>query len=262
VKWKELEGVGPDGLTNWSLRWPVMCQLLRQAQFDLLCMQEVEHTDAEDISAGLGADYVTFYFKHKARPPDGLMIAVRSAAFAPEPIPAQLEHNGVAFGRVDVTHRASGQRVRILTIHARGGRTEQLEALAQFADDDGCDVDVTIIAGDFNEDFGAQSGYKEEAHCPFPEGRRGRYVTIARERDLPQVSRPPAKQAPEQKSGKGKIDYIWVRGGDSACPTILFRDEASRRAILESHAVCEATGHWPSDHGVEALSLRLLPPAQ
>ena len=64
----------------------------------------------------------------------------------------------------------------------------------------------------------------------------------------PQVSRPPHKQLPDQKSGKGKVDYIFARGAR------LERDAASRRAVLLSHAPCGETGEWPSDHGVEAAT--------
>lgn len=34
----------------------------------------------------------------------------------------------------------------------------------------------------------------------------------------------------------------------------LFVDEASRRAIIESHKDCAATGQWPSDHGCSSAA--------
>ena len=40
----------------------------------------------------------------------------------------------------------------------------------------------------------------------------------------------------------------------------LERDAESRQAILHSHAACQETGEWPSDHGLEALSLTLKTP--
>ena len=46
--------------------------------------------------------------------------------------------------------------------------------------------------------------------CPLP----GRWETLLREEensDLPKFSRPPHKQAEDQKSGKGKVDWIFVR---------------------------------------------------
>jgi len=254
VKWGEREGVGPDGLTNWALRWPVMQGYIGRAQWDLLCLQEVEHTDVGDISAGLGEEYQTFYFKHPSRPPDGVMIAVRSDTWE-NPKVLELQHKGVAFGLVDVTHRRSGRKVRLVTAHCRGRNKEQLEALANFADASGQgEPDVTVITGDFNEDFRSGDG---QVRCAFPEGRAGHFKTLQREDGLPEVSRPPHKQAPGQTSGKGLIDWIWVRGHTSRCEVELFRDPASRLAMLSSHSVCSATGQWASDHGCEALSIRL-----
>mmetsp|Transcript_19614 Transcript_19614/g.52773 ORF Transcript_19614/g.52773 Transcript_19614/m.52773 type:complete len:336 (+) Transcript_19614:61-1068(+) len=257
VKWGEREGVGGNGATNWSLRWPVMCNIINRARWDVVCLQEVERTDVDEITSGLGDGYTTFYFKHQKRPPDGLMIAVRTKAFHMKTTPMELQHNGVAFGGVDLVHRASGRKVRVVTAHCRGRNAAQLEALADFAEDCREEPDVTVVTGDFNEDFSTSD--RTGVRCPFPEGRAGTYTTLLREPELPMLSRPPHKQGEDQKSGKGKIDWIFVRGnGRSQSVIELFRDPASRLAILSSHAPCAATGHWPSDHGAEALSIRLL----
>jgi len=248
VKWKEQQGVGADGLTNWSARWPAMRDILRQAQFDVICMQEVEHTDVDQITSDLGSDYNAHYFKHTKRPPDGVLIAVRSGVFDPSPSWAERDNNGVTFGGVDLVHCKSGAKVRVITGHMRGGRAEQLKAFSDFADEG--KAEVTVITADFNEDF--RSGGDGGVRCPFPENPDGRYVTLTRDEGLPQLSRPPNKQAEDQSSGKGKIDWIFVRGRVE-----LFRDEASRRAILDSHGPCAATGDWPSDHGCEALCIHI-----
>eukprot|EP00971_Amphidinium_carterae_P015404 304176-Amphidinium_carterae.1 len=63
-------------------------------------------------------------------------------------------------------------------------------------------------------------------------------------------------QAEGQTSGKGKIDYIWVRPTPDL-PIDLFLDDASRQAVYESHRECVQTGQWPSDHGIEAFSVRI-----
>lgn len=160
----------------------------------------------------------------------------------------------VAFGRVDLTHLATGRRIRVITAHCRGGRQPQLEALAAFGDE-GEGSDVTVIAGDFNEDFHSED--RAVVRCPFPE-TLGEYRTLLRG-ELPALSRPPHKQAEDQSSGKGKVDYIFVRGARGRCCVELFRDEASSAAILSSHAACVETGQWPSDHGAEALSFRMGP---
>merc|ERR1712167_455783 len=107
VKWCEREGVGPDGASNWSARWPAMRDIIARARWDLVCLQEVEHTDVEEIAGGLGDAYRTQYFKHVKRPPDGLLIAVRREAFEDAHVFGQMQYNGVAFGRVDLIHRSS-----------------------------------------------------------------------------------------------------------------------------------------------------------
>ena len=91
----------------------------------------------------------------------------------------------------------------------------------------------------------------------------------------PLVSRPPHKQQAtvNQKSGKGLVDLIMVRvaapgaaiaagvGGEAAMAVTmgqpLERDSASRRALLLSHGRCAETGEWPSDHGLEALTVHV-----
>jgi len=256
VKWDEREGKGPDGSSNWAQRWPLLCNFILRAHWDLVCLQEVEAAEQERIQADLGSGYQSFYFKHEKRPPDGLMIAVRTDVWE-NAASQEIQHGGVAFGLVDVTHIMTGMRVRIVTAHCRGGREEQLQALADFADAEGKEPDVTVITGDFNEDFTEADG---KVRCPFPERRAGSFTTLAREPGLPQVSRPPHKQLPDQKSGKGKIDWIWVRGHRGRCDVELFRDSASRLAILSSHSESAVTGQWPSDHGCEGLSFHMYPP--
>jgi hypothetical protein len=47
----------------------------------------------------------------------------------------------------------------------------------------------------------------------------------------------------------------------AACIPLLSlkrRDDQSNAALLTSHCACEETGEWPSDHGMEALTINLL----
>ena len=68
--------------------------------------------------------------------------------------------------------------------------------------------------------------------------------------------RPPHTLAQDQKSGKGKVDYVLVRPPKSG--SVLFeRDEGSKKAMVLAHGPCEETGQWPSDHDIEALSVTL-----
>ncbi|CAK9114733.1 unnamed protein product [Durusdinium trenchii] len=253
LKWKELQGMDANGNSNWSLRWPVMRDILRRAQLDVICLQEVEKTDVERIVADLGPEYTSHYFKHpeEGRPPDGLLIAVKTSCTCASPSWSQCDFKGkVIFGGVNFQLAKSGARVRVVNGHMRGGNQKQLDAFAAFGAEG--DAQIEVITADFNEDFEERS--EGAVFCPF----KGQYVTLRRSPDLPQVSRPGNKQA--QTPGQGlKIDYIWVRERSQDYEAQLSFDDASRRAILESHKNCEATGQWPSDHGCEALNIRVLP---
>ena len=102
-----------------------------------------------------------------------------------------------------------------------------------------------MICGDFNEELPAAAF----------EGMGFR--TLARDTagGEPPVSRPAHKQQPSQNSsGKGKVDFILVAGEHA----VIQRDDKSRAALLTSHCSCEETGEWPSDHGMEALTINLL----
>ena len=101
---------------------------------------------------------------------------------------------------------------------------------------------MILVCGDFNEDFG-------------PEFEPFAFQTLDRDPAAgePVVSRPAHKQGAENSSGKGKIDYIFVKGNEQK--TVLERSEECRMAIEMSHAACPETGEWPSDHGMEALQV-------
>eukprot|EP00434_Breviolum_minutum_P012568 symbB.v1.2.011073.t1/scaffold738.1/size167167/7 len=254
VKWKELQGMDANGNSNWALRWPAMRDILKQAQFDVLCLQEVERTDLDSIVADLGPEYTSQYFKHPVagRPPDGLVIAVKKTVCASAPSWSERDFKGkVIFGGLDFEHPC-GARIRVVTGHMRGRNQEQLDAFGAFGAEGTAQIEV--ITADFNEDFQERSA--GSVPCPF----EGQHSTLRRAPDLPQVSRPANKQAQTPDQGL-KIDYIWVRARTKDFRTELFFDEASRRAILDSHKDCEATGQWPSDHGCEAFSIRFLPKA-
>ncbi|CAE7837665.1 Calm4, partial [Symbiodinium necroappetens] len=254
VKWKEQQGMAADGSSNWPVRWPVMRDILQRGQFDVLCLQEVENTELDSIVADLGSGYRAKYFKHSRRPPDGLLIAVKSSAFKASPEWILGEHQGFALGGVDLEHPC-GAKIRVVTGHMKGGRPAQLQAFAEFASAESS-ADVEILTADFNEDFAEQGRSEGVVRCPFGHEERP-YSTLPRALELPQLSRPPNKQDEGQSSGKGKVDYIWVRERTKEFRTDMVCDPLSRRAIIESHRNCDATGEWPSDHGCEAFSVQL-----
>ena len=91
-------------------------------------------------------------------------------------------------------------------------------------------VDVIVVAGDFNEDFGAR-----------PTLGRG-FRTVARDasRGEPLVSRPAHKQGTEQRSGKGLVDYIFVKAATAAASVRARRPPPPAAAAA---APAAAAGH-------------------
>ena len=156
-------------------------------------------------------------------------------------------------------HTQSGLPVRALVTHQRGGDAAQLRSLADFALEGLPPDAVVVVCGDFNEDFGAGAMLPCGGMSQAGKGG-GDPVFRTLDRDAasePIVSRPAHKQGPAQTSGKGKIDYIFVRGAGPGMCVELERDALSRAAVLASHAPCDETGYWPSDHGMEALSVHV-----
>ena len=264
VKWSEREackdwgGKDDHGGSNWDVRWPALRRIIASAPWDVLALEELQTGDTrDDVVTALGdIGMRLIWFDHPGRE-DALGIAYKTATLSPigqasRPFPA--EDPKATTGRVDLQHSPSGQVVRVLVTHQRGGVAAQLDDLFDFASADAPAGCVTLVCGDFNEDFG-------EAALRIRPG----YRTLPRGGDEPVVSRPVHKQGAENSSGKGKIDYIFVKAPEpsSSLPPdalTLERDAESRQAILHSHAACQETGEWPSDHGLEALSLTLKTP--
>ncbi|CAE7207492.1 alx, partial [Symbiodinium sp. CCMP2592] len=94
------------------------------------------------IMADLGSGYRAKYFKHSRRPPDGLLIAVKSGAFKTSPEWILGEDQGFALGGVDLEHQC-GAKIRVVTGHMKGGRPAQLQAFAEFASaESSADVEI------------------------------------------------------------------------------------------------------------------------
>jgi endonuclease/exonuclease/phosphatase family metal-dependent hydrolase len=269
VKWAEreacLDWVSKEthGGSNWEFRWPAIKRIIERAQCDILALEECEEcmrSNLEELFASLGLS--SEWYDHPGRE-DALVIAYNKDTFSltesrctnyPPKDPK------VTTGCVDLCHSASGMQVRCLVAHHRGRNTHQLADLFLFANGDERAPGVTVVCGDFNEDFAEEGtlavadGHGENVQLlkPWPE-----YISLGRSESAGEllVSRPKHKQAAEQTSGKGKVDYIFAKScGDTASIT-LRRDEESSRALTDSHQPCAETGKWPSDHGMEAMSI-------
>jgi endonuclease/exonuclease/phosphatase family metal-dependent hydrolase len=254
LDWKSPQVHGPS---SWSARWPALLRVMQSAIWDVLVLQEIEPSTQPDIAAGIEALGLHLEpFKHPGRA-DGLAIAFDPDKFElesrcqrdyPRP-PSQLYATS---GRLDLRLRTgAGHAVRVVATHQKGGVAAQLADLGAFAEDEPPEgLVLTLVCGDFNEDFGVGVGVS-----PWPG-----YSTLDRVfgRSELSVSRPAHKQDPRNnRSGRGKVDYIFAKAGGAMTTCSLERDEASRRALLLSHAACDETGEWPSDHGMEALYVSL-----
>ena len=251
LKWGEREACREwkskteHGGSNWPERWPALRRVLCSASWDLLTLQELEDTTCADVLKALGdMGLGLVYFEHPGRQ-DAIGIAYNAATFtlqakATREYPQDAPY--ATTGRVDLCHVATGTPLRVLVTHQKGGNAAQLDDLFAFAAaDELASGGVTLVCGDFNEDFGGAAA-----------SLRPGFTTLLRGADEPAVSRPPHKQADDQTSGKGKVDYIFASASGQCT---LARDQLSRKAIALSHSACEATGEWPSDHGIEALTV-------
>ena len=258
VKWGEREAcVGwksrdNHGGSNWQRRWPALLRVLKEAPWDLLALEELEDSIRPDVEAGLDALGLRLHwFPHPGRD-DALGLAYnpdvfRAAAACSRGYPAASPR--ATSGRIDFHHHASGRSVRAAVTHQLGGVAEQWHDLMDFVLDGVPDDCTCVLCGDMNEDFGPAATIGQR-----PEG----FATLDRDLSAGElsVSRPAHKLGAEQTSGKGKVDYILVRGPrDGSMSVSLERDGPSRRAMLLSHGPCSETGEWPTDHGLEALSV-------
>lgn len=254
LKWGEreacLEWTSKEnhGGCNWNVRLPALLRLISSAECDVLALQEIQASCHLDLEIGLRSITTKLHlewYNHPGRQ-DAVGIAFNPEKFDLEKsvsCPLRTVPRKVTNGSVDLVTKEGGQRIRVVTTHQGGRRNEQLEDVFKFAQSGSDAPDIIAVCGDFNEDFG-------EAGCKIAESRG--FSTLPRTEGEPLVSRPVHKQGADQSSGKGKIDYIFVCGGNG-----LIRDEVSSAALLASHAPCEETGEWPSDHGMEVLSVVL-----
>ena len=237
-----------SGGSNWSARWPAILRILAASACDVLTLQEVEESVRTELEQGLDSIGLSLvWFAHPGRV-DAVAIAFRTDQFTLEACASRdfpREDPKATTGRVDLRHNSSGIHIRCLSTHQRGGNTTQLEDTFQFAYEDAPAKAVILVCGDFNEDFG-------------PKFEPFEFQTLDRD---PAAGEPIvslsycglADLGAENSSGKGKIDYIFVKGNEQKIG--LERSEGSRVAIEMSHAACPETGEWPSDHGMEALQV-------
>eukprot|EP01065_Artemidia_motanka_P010227 TRINITY_DN15397_c0_g1_i1.p1 TRINITY_DN15397_c0_g1~~TRINITY_DN15397_c0_g1_i1.p1 ORF type:complete len:320 (+),score=96.93 TRINITY_DN15397_c0_g1_i1:115-960(+) len=253
LRWGEREGcvdhTAPQArrVCNWRQRWPALRRVLTSARWDVLTLQELQEATLPDVSSALSSCGMRLcYHKHPARF-DGLGVAYRSDVFE------ELSNDALPFSgytvtaRVDLRHRETGKVCRVFSTHQRGAVEAQMTQLLDDVSIDEDKADVLVLAGDFNEDFGRASGGVQGSRVA-----ASGFVTLCRAADEPEFSRPPHKQDAEQTSGKGKVDWIWVKSRNRV---ELSREGDVKRALTDSHQNCPETGHWPSDHGLESVTL-------
>lgn len=260
VKWGEREAcldwksMSDHGASNWEKRWPALLRVMSAASWDLLALEELEDSTREDVEGGLtnlGLELV--WFNHPGRE-DALGIAYNPMVLRIINITAHhypIDNPRAAIGCVDFRHVKTQSPVRMAVAHLRGGphsAPDQWNDLLDFVMRDDC---MCIICGDMNEEFGSVANGTNSA-------MRGllsmdRNVTAGEPRD----TRPPHKMDADQTSGKGKVDYIFVRTRQQVSGDMVHfnRDAKIMKAILLSHTDCIETNVWPSDHGLEALTL-------
>mmetsp|Transcript_6009 Transcript_6009/g.14353 ORF Transcript_6009/g.14353 Transcript_6009/m.14353 type:complete len:296 (+) Transcript_6009:11-898(+) len=236
VKWAEREACldhkAEERASNWDVRWPALKRNLALGRWDVVCIQEAQDVTRRHLEQAATEMEMEFCFVPHQKRKDALAMMYR---------PSRLElvkHDvrdfcGSSTGLLELRDLCTDATLRVLCTHQRGGKPEQMADLMEYAEAEpapGC----TIVCGDFNEDFNVTGNH--------PAG----YAWANRaDRDLSAVSRPDHKQGDDQTSGKGKVDWIFVKGG-----TVEY-DDVCVRAVVQSHVACPETFQWPSDHGLE-----------
>eukprot|EP01062_Namystynia_karyoxenos_P024911 TRINITY_DN19750_c0_g1_i1.p1 TRINITY_DN19750_c0_g1~~TRINITY_DN19750_c0_g1_i1.p1 ORF type:complete len:305 (+),score=65.67 TRINITY_DN19750_c0_g1_i1:133-915(+) len=217
VKWGELEAcvdasAPPERRQcNWAARWPALRRLLSMAQWDVLCMQELQEATLPSVRSAtdeLGMELRVW--NHPGRE-DALGVAFRRSSLSCERESVAV-HGPAATGVLDLTHKVSARRVRVVCTHQKGGVAEQMAALLEAAEStpEGAEApDLTLLAGDFNEDFGAGGGLSTSAPA------RAGYKTLP-------LARPAARgrstgSGREGARGPGRSPWSAIRSPSPAC---------------------------------------------
>ncbi|SCA62975.1 hypothetical protein SCG7086_AG_00250 [Chlamydiales bacterium SCGC AG-110-P3] len=156
------------GDTNtWQSRLPHIVATVREADPDILCLQEMSLDCYSDLVSILGREdrYLSFYCPHKKKmhsdhPPgrDGLAVLIKPFLF--DGVQVHTSHSSERPTRrrdlwLDVQIPGSGKSIRIATTHldatgAEKGHT-QLANLVEDINKESDDIIFFIVCGDFNE---------------------------------------------------------------------------------------------------------------
>ncbi len=244
-KYREREGIGRDGSSNWAARMPHIARLLSVSRLDVYLLQEVDQAQAAELVrvGGITDSYDLHHCTHPNREAqDGVAVLLRRECFsvaAREQIPFDAREEKYRGGHymcaaaTFARHLETGLRLVLVSVHLYPKKSIDPQAtLLAFLERRAPDFDAAVWGGDCNHVYASPpAGFAWEptqAHAPT---RRGLHTG---------------------HRGK-KIDWIFCSRNCSLaqCGAANVLADASRQAIPE-------TGSPPSDHFAVAAAVTLL----
>jgi endonuclease/exonuclease/phosphatase family metal-dependent hydrolase len=238
-KYREREGIGKDGKSNWPARAPHIANMLARSNLDVYLLQEVDEEQlAGLVSSGGLSGWDVHHCTHPNREArDGVAVLLRRQSFcvvAKEMVPFEAkekERRGQHYMCAAVTfavHTETKLRIAVASVHFYSKKSVDPQAtLLEFFKQRSADYDAVVWGGDCNNVFRqAPAGYVwEEA----------------------------SQHRPTRRASGKKIDWIFVTLGAPSvqrCAAAELLPDASRLVVPE-------TGFAPSDHFAEAVAVTL-----
>ena len=239
-KYREREGIGCDGASNWAARVPHIARMLSASRLDVYLLQEVDQAQAAELVrvGGIADSYDLHHCTHPNREAqDGVAVLLQRECFsvaAREQIPFDArteQHRGEHYMCAAATfarHLETGLRLVFVSVHLYPKKSIDPQAtLLAFLERRAPDFDAAVWGGDCNHVYvSPPAGFAWE---------------------------PPQGHAPTRRASGKKIDWLFCSRNCSLAPcgaADLLAD-ASRQAIPE-------TGSPPSDHFAVAAAVTLL----
>jgi len=233
-KYKESEGVGVDGKSNWPVRRGYIAAMLRRVQLDAYLLSEVDASQMQELALD---EYTVHHCTHPNREArDGVAVAVLKRCFAvteTDMVPfdaKEWEYQGQHYmcaAVVFADHIETGVRFAFCSVHFYTKKSvNPQETLLRYLDRRQADFDAVVWGGDCNNVYTSPPGsyqWETESH------RATRHV-----------------------SGK-KLDWIFCSNNCS-----LARSNLTEILVDASKDLLPETGSAASDHFAEAAVVKLL----
>ncbi|MBN4066803.1 endonuclease/exonuclease/phosphatase family protein [Simkania negevensis] len=191
-------------------------QNIKQTDLDVVCLQEVTRDVFTTLQATLTRSGYTGYFvQHKKGQPDGVAIFYKRTVFS-YPKHQELDLSTQETSKhsliLNLTHTATHKTICVATTHLSGGdkkplgREEAIQLQEHLAG--ATPVDLTVVAGDFNQDQEEET--YERSQEELPEDKRGVFFQAGYQND----NNTEATEIRTCDDKERHIDWIVSKGAD------------------------------------------------